>query len=87
MEDWIEMWDLPDFFADVPGKGATDAWYEVLTKVESHRLAYLPVCGGVADIAKFFDQLASCVQTGGDSRNATRNTECMQELCGEPGSI
>ena len=57
MEEWMRMWGLPEIFAGVPGKGATDAWYEVLTKVEGHRLAQLPFCGGVADIAKFFDQL------------------------------
>ena len=56
MEDWIRMWGLPEIFAGVPGKGATDAWYEVLTKTESHRLNKLPFSGGVADIPKFFDQ-------------------------------
>ena len=57
LEDWIKMWALPEIFAGVPGKGATDAWYEVLTKIEGLRLDQIPFCGGVADIAKFFDQL------------------------------
>ena len=57
MEDWIKMWALPEIFAGVPGKGATDAWYEVLTKIEGLRLDKIPFCGGVADIAKQIDQL------------------------------
>ena len=57
MEEWIRSWALPEMFAGVPGKGANDAWYEVLTTIEEHQLEQQPFCGGVADIAKFFDQL------------------------------
>ena len=34
-----------------------DAWREVLTRLESMKLDGKDYCGGVADIAKFFDQI------------------------------
>ena len=44
-------------FPWVPGRGAVDACHEVLTKLEDHTLDGTNYCGGVADIAKFFDQI------------------------------
>ena len=44
-------------YAGVPGLGATDAWYEVLTKLEHHKLHDVGFCGGGADIMKLFDQI------------------------------
>ena len=38
-------------------RGATDAWREALTVIEDLKLSGKPFCGGVADIAKFFDQI------------------------------
>ena len=43
--------------AGVPEMGAVDAWHDVLSSVEEMKLNGTPYCGGVADIAKFFDQL------------------------------
>ena len=37
--------------------GAVDAWHKTLTNIEELKLNGTPYCGGVADIAKFFDQL------------------------------
>ena len=54
---WVHMWSLEEMFAGVPGKGATDAWHEVLTTLEVCKLEDQGYCGGVADIAKFFDQI------------------------------
>ena len=39
------------------GRGAVDAWHEVLTTLEECKLEDKSYCGGVADIAKFFDQI------------------------------
>ena len=36
--------------------GAVDVWCESLTKIEELKLDGKPFCGGVADIAKLFDQ-------------------------------
>ena len=44
-------------FAGVPGRGAVDAWHDVLTRLEALKLDGEEYCGGVADIAKFFDQI------------------------------
>ena len=44
-------------YAVVPGRGAVDAWHEVLTTLENNKLEEKSYCGGVADIAKFFDQI------------------------------
>ena len=41
----------------VPEMGATDAWHEVLTLLEEHKLNGKHFVGGVADIANFFDQI------------------------------
>jgi hypothetical protein len=57
MQERIRGWSLPEMYAGVPGLGATDAWYEVLTKLEHHKLHDIGFCGGVADIMKFFDQI------------------------------
>lgn len=42
--------------AGIPEMGAVDAWREVLTALEEHKLNGKHVVGGVADIAKIFDQ-------------------------------
>ena len=41
----------------IPEMGAVDAWHEVLTALEEHKLNGKHFAGGVADIAKFFDQI------------------------------
>ena len=43
--------------AGIPEMGAVDAWHEVLTTLEEHKLSGRRFAGGVADIAKFFDQI------------------------------
>ena len=57
MHLWVRGWALPEMYAGVPERGAVDAWHAVLTKVESMKLDDRNYCGGVADIAKFFDQV------------------------------
>ena len=57
MDMWVQCWALPETYAGVPGKGAVDAWYEVPTKTLTMKLNGKEHCGGVADIAKFFDQI------------------------------
>ena len=57
MSPWIREWALPEMHAGVPEMGATDAWHEVLTQMEEHKLNGKHFVGGVADIAKFFDQI------------------------------
>ena len=37
--------------------GAVDAWHDVLTILEEHKLNGKQLVGGVADIAKFFNQI------------------------------
>ena len=38
MDSWVQSWALPEMFAGVSGRGAVDAWYEVLTRIESLKL-------------------------------------------------
>ena len=57
LQEWIDGWALPEMYAGVPGRGAVDAWREVLTTVENLKLDGKNYCGGVADIAKLFDQI------------------------------
>ena len=57
MEEWIATWALPEMHAGVPEMGAVDAWHKALTDIEEMKLNGTPFCGGVADIAKFFDQI------------------------------
>ena len=54
---WVREWALPEMHAGVPEMGAVDAWYEVLTTLEEHKFNGKQFVGGVADIAKFFDQI------------------------------
>ena len=37
-EPWIREWPLPEMHAGVPETGAVDAWHEVLTSLEEHKL-------------------------------------------------
>ena len=46
-----------EMHAGVPEKEATDAWHEVLTLLEEHKLNGKHFVGGVTDIAKIFDQI------------------------------
>ena len=55
MEDWMRTWALPEMYARIPEMGAVDAWRQVLATIEDFKLEGKPYCGGVADIAKFFD--------------------------------
>ena len=57
MQGWIESWCIPEMYAGVPGVGAVDAWHEALTEMEETKLNGKAFCGGVADIAKFFDMI------------------------------
>ena len=54
---WIQHWALPEMFAGVPGRGAVDAWHEVLSKIEESKLDGKNYCGGVVGIAKCVDQI------------------------------
>ena len=57
LAEWVDTWKLPEMFAGVPEMGAVDAWYGVLLRLEQLKLEGSDFCGGVADIAKFFDQI------------------------------
>ena len=57
IEEWTIAWALPEMFAGVPEMGAVDAWHKALANIEELKLKGIPFCGGVADIAKFFDQI------------------------------
>lgn len=57
MSPWLREWALPEMHAGIPEMGAVDAWCEVLTTLEDHTLNGNHFVGGVADIAKFFDQI------------------------------
>ncbi len=57
MSPWIREWALPEMHAGIPEMGAVDAWREVLTVLEEHKLNGKHVVGEVADIAKIFDQI------------------------------
>ena len=57
MAPWINEWKTEEMYAGVPEYGATDAWHLALARLEHHKLNDTQFCGGVADIAKFFDQL------------------------------
>ena len=57
LEPWVNQWALPEMHAGVPEMGAVDAWHEVLTTIEELKLNGKSFVGGVADIAKFFDQI------------------------------
>lgn len=57
MSEWVDQWKLPEMFAGAPEMGATDAWHMALTRLEESKLNDIQFCGGVADIAKFFDQI------------------------------
>lgn len=41
--------------------GAVDALHAALTDLEEHKLNGIPLCGGVVDIAKFFDHIIRTV--------------------------
>ena len=56
LEEWIGSWALQEIYVGIPEMGAVDAWHEALTRIEELKLNGEPFCGGVADIAKFFDQ-------------------------------
>lgn len=43
--------------AGVPKMGAVDAWHVDLSEIEALKLAGIPFSGGLAEIAKFFDQI------------------------------
>ena len=57
MHMWVQMWSLGEMYAGVPGRGAVDAWHEVLATLENCKLEERSYCGGVADIATCFDQI------------------------------
>ena len=81
--EWTNTWALHEMYAGVPGKGATDAWYEALTMIESYKLEQQLFCGkGVADIAKFVRQAAKAtrVQGSGSGWYANRGTQRVQGL-------
>ena len=53
LEPWIRQWSLPEMHAGVPEMRAVDAWHEVLTSLEEHKMDGKDFAGGVADIANF----------------------------------
>ena len=57
MSEWVDQWKLLEMFAGVPEMGATDAWHMALARLEESKLNDIQFCGGVADIAKLFDQI------------------------------
>ena len=57
MSPWIREWALPEMHVGIPEMGTVDAWYEVLTTLEDHKLTGEQFVGGVTGIAKFFDQI------------------------------
>ena len=71
---WVQMWPLEEMFAGVPGRGAVDAWHEVLTTLEECKLEDNSYCGRVADIAKFFDQIKRAMLY----IRSLRQQECQQ---------
>ena len=38
MSPWIHEWALPEMHAGIPEMGAVDAWRDVLTTLEDHKL-------------------------------------------------
>ena len=57
LQPWVDSWMEPEMHAGVPEMGAVDAWHTALALIEQLKLDGTPFCGGVADIAKFFDQI------------------------------
>ena len=57
LRPWIAMWDTPELFAGVPGKGAEDAWYTTAIHVEHNQLQGIPLPGAAAHSFKCFDQI------------------------------
>ena len=57
LQGWITQWATPEMYAGIPGMGATDAWYDALVFIEEAKIEEEELCGGVADIMKFFDQI------------------------------
>ena len=57
LEDWIGAWAFQEMYAGIPEMGAVDVWHEALTNIEELKLDGKAFCGGVADIAKFFDHV------------------------------
>ena len=57
LRPWIAMWDTPELFAGVPGKGAEDAWYTTAIDIEHNQLQDIPMSGAAADMFKCFDQI------------------------------
>ena len=45
-EPWLLEWALPEMHAGVPEMGAVDAWHEVLTTLEDHKLNGKHFAGG-----------------------------------------
>ena len=48
---------MPEMHVGIPEMGSVDAWHEVLTTLEDYKINGKHFVGGVADIAKFFDQI------------------------------
>lgn len=57
MEEWMGSRGLHSMYADIQEIGVADAWRKALASIEQLRLNGKPFCGGVADIATFFDQV------------------------------
>ena len=69
---------MPEMHVGVFEMGATDAWYEVLTTLEDYKLKGKHFVGGVADIAKIFDQDKAGtslpnLQSGRDANGSTQS--------------
>ena len=57
LQPWIETWDLPEIYAGIEGKGASDAAYATAIEIEFCRMHGMNYSGGAADIYKCFDQV------------------------------
>ena len=61
MQSWVTTWILSEMHAGVPEMVTVDGWRAALTDLEELKPSGTPWCGGVAAIAKFFDQIIRTV--------------------------
>ena len=54
---WIAAWDLEEFYAGVPGKGAEHAWYKTAVELEFNATEGIPTAMAIIDLSKAFDHI------------------------------
>ena len=59
LEGWVRQWALPEMYAGVPGKGASQAWWETALRAELAQAVAEPWAVGCVDCYKCFDQIQS----------------------------